>query len=113
MSKAIKNIATENPSYFLCSRRDIPGLIERAKAEAAKLLEEFSAFYTTSGKLTIHIEPIEYACGFSIGGKLKWDDQVIIEESDCGLLFLQLNEVMLNRMIRLGFPSGGIKEAAT
>lgn len=98
----------EKPSYFFCSRRDIPGLVEKAKAEAAQILKEFSMFYKTAGELAIEIEPIEYALGYSIGGKLTWDGETVLEESDCGLLFLHLNEVMLNRMIKLGFPSGGV-----
>lgn len=102
-----KTVETENPTYFFCSRRDIPGLVEKAKAEAEQILKEFSMFYKTAGKLDIEINPIQYALGFSIGGKLTWDGDTIMEESDCGLLFLHLNEVMLNRMIQLGFPSGG------
>lgn len=98
----------ENPTYFLCSRRDIPFLTEKAKNEAAQVLNEFSMFYRTAGKLAIEIKPIQYAMGFSIGGKLTWDGETVMEESDCGLLFLHLNEVMLNRMIQLGFPSGGV-----
>jgi hypothetical protein len=64
-------------------------------------------FYRTAGKLAIEIEPIQYAMGYSIGGKLTWDGEVVMQETDCGLLFLHLNEVMLNRMIQLGIPSYG------
>ena len=98
---------TENPTYFLCSRKDIPSLMEKAKKEATQILKEFSVFYRTAGELAIEINPIQYAMGFSIGGRLTWDGETVMEESDCGLLFLHLNEVMLNRMIQLGFPSGG------
>lgn len=103
-----QSVEIENPTYFFCSRRDIPGLVEKAKAEAAQILKEFSMFYRTAGELAIEIEPIQYALGFSIGGKLTWDGETVMEESDCGLLFLHLNEVMLNRMIKLGFLSGGV-----
>ena len=102
-----RTVEIETPTYFFCSRRDIPGLVEKAKAEAAQILKEFSMFYKTAGELAIEIEPVQYALGFSIGGKLTWDGETVMEESDCGLLFLHLNEVMLNRMIQLGFPSGG------
>ena len=97
----------ENPTYFLCARKDIPKLIEKANAEAAQILKEFAMFYKTAGELAIEIYPIQYPMGFSIAGKLTWDGKTVMEESDCGLLFLHLNEVMLNRMIQLGFPSGG------
>ena len=103
-----KTVEIETPTYFFCSRRDIPGLVEKAKAEAAQILKEFSMFYRTAGELAIEVAPIQYALGFSIGGKLTWDGETVMEESDCGLLFLHLNEVMLNRMIQLGFPSGGV-----
>lgn len=102
-----KEIEKEQPSTFLCSRRDIPYLVEKAKVEAVQILKEFSMFYRTAGELAIEINPIQYAMGYSIGGRLTWDGETVMEESDCGLLFLHLNEVMLNRMIQLGFPSGG------
>ncbi len=101
------NRETESSTYFFCSRRDIPKLVDKAKSEAAQILKEFSMFYKTAGELAIEIEPIQYALGFSIGGKLTWDGDTVMEESDCGLLFLHLNEVMLNRMIQLGIPSFG------
>lgn len=102
-----RKFETETPTYFLCGRKDIPVLMEKAKAEAAQILKEFSMFYRTAGELAIEINPIQYTMGFSIGGRLTWDGETVMEESDCGLLFLHLNEVMLNRMIQLGFPSGG------
>lgn len=102
-----KTVKIETPTYFFCSRRDIPAMVKKAKVEAAQILKEFSMFYKTSGELAIEINPIEYDLGFSIGGRLTWDGDTLMEESDCGLLFLHLNEVMLNRMIQLGFPSGG------
>ena len=40
-------MSEENPTYFLCGRRDIYGLMEKAKAEAAQILKEFSMFYRT------------------------------------------------------------------
>lgn len=107
MSNEKKIEKTENPTYFLCGRKDIPSLMKKAKVEAAQILKEFSMFYRTAGELAIEINPIQCAMGFSIGGRLTWDGETVMEENDCGLLFLHLNEVMLNRMIQLGFPSGG------
>lgn len=97
----------ERPTYFLCSRRDVPGLVKRAETEAARILKEFAEFYSTAGKLEIVIEPIQHPMGYSIGGRLTWDEETVVEESDCGLLFLQLNDVMINRMLQLGLPSFG------
>lgn len=95
----------KKPSYFLCCRSDIPGLVKRAETEAAQILQEFAEFYSTTGKLDIVIEPIQHPIGYSIGGRLTWNGETLIEESDCALLFLQLNDVMLNRMLQLEWPS--------
>lgn len=103
-----KAIELETPTTFLCGRRDIPNLTQKAKAEAEQILKEFAVFFKTAGQLAIEIYPIQYEMGFSIAGRLTWDGETVMEESDCELLFLHLNEVMLNRMIQLGFPSGGI-----
>lgn len=94
-------------SYFLCSKSEVPKLVAKAKAEADQILKEFSMFYRTAGTLSITIEPIQHGMGWSIGGKLLWDNSVVREESDCGLLFLTLNDVMINRMLQLGIPSFG------
>lgn len=102
-----KSLEIEKPTYFFCGRRDIPSLVKKAKAEAVQILKEFAIFYKTTGKLGIEIEPIQYELGFSIGGKLTWDGETVMQENCCDLLFLHLNEVMINRMIELGFPSGG------
>lgn len=102
-----KNMEIESPTYFLCCRKDIPDLVKKARIEADQILKEFSMFYRTAGELAIEIYPVQYVMGFSIAGKLTWDGETIMEESDCGLLFLHLNEVMLNRMIQMGIPSGG------
>lgn len=110
MSNSIKVLAEEHPTYFLCSHRDIPSLVAKAEAEAEQILKEFSMFYKTTGDLTIKIEPVQFVCGFGIGGKLLWGGTPILEENDCGLLFLHLNEIMLNRMIQLGVPSFGQKK---
>ena len=107
MANSRRVLAEDHPTYFLCSRRDIPGLVAKSEEEAEQILKEFSVFYKTAGELTIKIEPIQYTCGFSIGGKLLWDGEPVLEEKDCGLLFLHLNDVMLNRMIQLGIPSFG------
>lgn len=103
-------MSQEHPTYFLCSRIDVPVLVERAKTEAEQLLKEFETFYNTAGKLGITIEPKPCLRGYSINGKLTWDGKTISEESDCGLIFLELNNIILSRMIQLGFPSFG-KEA--
>lgn len=113
MSNSIKAFAEEGPMYFLCSRRDLPAFVAKAEAEAAQILKEFSMFYKTAEELAIKIEPIQYACGVSIGGRLTWGGQTLMDESDCGLLFLHLNEVMLNCMIQLGIPSRQTEGGAT
>lgn len=104
---AYHTLKDDSPTYFLCSRSDVPELVEQAKAEATQILKEFSMFYKTAGTLAIEIEPIQYQMGWAIGGKLTWDGETVVEETDVGLLFLHLNEVMLNRMIQLSIPSMG------
>lgn len=92
----------ENSTYFLCKRSDVPRLIEKANSEAKEILRDFAMYYKTAGVLSIEPYPIEYPMGWAIGGKLKWDDTVLLDETDCGLVFLHINELILKRMIELG-----------
>ncbi len=107
--KILHQQAEENPSYFMCGRKSLPQLIKKAKQEADKILAEFSAFFDTNGKLGIEIAPIDHGgITYSIAATLTWDGEPMQKQDDpCDLLFLQLNNLMLNRMIQLGIPSGG------
>jgi hypothetical protein len=101
--KTIKEHAEEKPSYFMCGRRSVKRLVEKAQNEAEKLLREFKAFYT--GDIGIRIEPKEHDLCWSITATLTVNGEEVKTEDPCDLLFLELNELMLKRMIQLGIPS--------
>lgn len=102
-------------SYFLCSKRTVSKLVEKATAEAKQILKEFNEFYDIKGNLKILIKPTPYVRGWGIGAKLLYDDEVVLEESDCSLLFLHLNNMMLDRMLKdpefLKFRNSSNKES--
>lgn len=99
--------ADEHPTYFMCGKKSIPALVEKAKKEAAQLLEELKLFYTFAGEVDIVIEPIHHELCYSIGATLTWNGKAIKSEDTCDLLFLELNELMLNRMLKSGMVSFG------
>ncbi len=99
----IKENAEQNPSsavwrseYFMCGRRSVRKLVEKAQAEADKLLREFKAFY--AGDIGIRIEPKEHDLCWSITATLTVNGEDVKTEDPCDLLFLELNELMLQRM---------------
>ena len=94
-----RRFGEENPSYFFCQRRHVPELVKRAKTEAAAILKEFSLYYQAAGTLEIVIEPIQHVTCWSIGATLTWDGQPVKKEDSADLLFLELNELMLKRLI--------------
>lgn len=97
-------------TYFMCSRRSLPRLVEKAKTEAEKILAEFAMFYDTHGKLGIDIEPVTHGGGFSysVAATLTWDGKPMQKRDDpCDLLFLQLNELMMKRLLELRAMRGG------
>lgn len=106
--KIVRQRAEEHPSYFMCGKKSLPLLIEEAEKEAEQMLKEFSAFYDTRGKLGIKIEPIDHAgiC-YSVGATLTWGGLPMRKPDDpCSLLFLELNNAIINRMIQLGMVGG-------
>lgn len=92
-------------TYFFCAKREIPALVKKAEAEAEIVLKDFKQFFKTSGELQIKIEPIEHVMCWSIGATLTWDGSPIQSEDDASLLFLALNEMILDRMLKSGMPS--------
>lgn len=105
--KILKERADDNPTYFMCGKKSIPALVEKAKAEAVQLLKELKAFYSFAGDVDIVIEPVQHDLCYSIGATLMWNGEAIKSEDTCDLLFLELNELMLNRMLKSGMVSFG------
>lgn len=64
----------------------------------------------THGKLGIDIEPVTHGGGFSysVAATLTWDGKPMQKRDDpCDLLFLQLNELMMKRLLELRAMRGG------
>ena len=100
----------EHPSYFSCTTRDVPRLVEKAKQEAEKILREFSEFYV--GDIGIEIGTKRHGICWSITGTLTVNGETVKTEDPCDLLFLDLNTLMMKRMIDCGMVSfGGEKKA--
>ena len=103
----------EKPSYFMCGKKDIPELTLKAKEEAEQILREFCVFFRPARPISIEIYTAEHPTCYSIGARLIWDGvDVIRDENTCDLLFIDLNNLILKRMLELGFPSMG-KEPET
>ncbi len=100
-----KEYCEQHPDYFACGERSVPGLVEKAKTEAEQILKEFAMFYR--GDIGITIEPKFHDLCWSITATLTVNGEPVRTEDPCDLLFLHLNELMLNRMIQLGIPQRG------
>lgn len=99
--------AEERPTYFMCGKRSLPALMDKARAEADQLLKELQMFYTFGGKVEIEIFPVDHELSYSVGAKLTFDGALVRAEDTCDLLFLTLNNLMLNRMLKSGIVSFG------
>lgn len=103
--KVHKKYVEEHPDYFACGKKDLPRLVEKAKKEAAQILNEFSMFYV--GDIGIEIGVKEYPICWSITATLTVNGKPVKTENPCDLLFLELNNLMLNRMLKGGMVSFG------
>lgn len=93
----IKKHAQKKPSYFMCGQRSVNRLVDKAKEEADKILCELRAFY--KGNIGIAIEPKEHDLCWSITATLTVNGENVKTEDPCDLLFLELNELMLKKII--------------
>lgn len=100
----------EHPDYFSCTTRDVPRLVEKAKQEAEKILRELSDFYV--GNIGIEIGTKRHGMCWSITGTLTVNGETVKTEDPCDLLFLELNELMLKRMLESGMVSFGRETSA-
>lgn len=100
----------EHPDYFSCTIRDVPRLVEKAKQEAEKILREFYEFYT--GNIGIDVGTKRHGICWSITGTLTVNGAVVKTEDPVDLLFLELNELMMKRMLESGMISFGRETCA-
>lgn len=87
-------------SYFLCRRSETAELIKKAEQERDKILNELKTFYT--GNIGIRIYAADHVEGASIAGDLTVNGEICRQYDPVDLCFLELNELMLKRMIELG-----------
>lgn len=89
--------AEDEPNFFMCGAKSLKRMKEKAREQADKLLQELREFYT--GDITIEITEVEWATCWSVGAILKVNGKKCREYDTADLLFLDLNELMLKRII--------------
>lgn len=99
----------EENTYFLCRRSATKELVEKAERERDRILGELRAFFI--GDIGITIYPIAHVIGNSIAGDLTVNGETCRTYDPVDLCFLELNELMMKRMLEAGMVSMG-KEAA-
>ena len=92
-------------SYFMCRKAELDTLVSQARADAAALLTELSAFYR--GDIAIDIVPEQHGVCWSVGADLRVNGELVRHEDVCDLLFLDLNSLMLGRLLKSGRLSMG------
>lgn len=97
--KLIKENADENPNYFLCSRKHVARLKLQAEKEAEEIMRDFFCYY--SGDIKIIIEEKEHPMGWSIAARLLVNGETVREEDPCDLLFIDMNQLVLKRMLEI------------
>lgn len=97
--RVIADGANERPSYFMCGSNNKEFLKTQAQKDADLLLKDFQQYY--SGNFSIKTKIVDHDLCYSIGGTLLVNGNVCREYDDIELLFLDLNELMLKRLIRM------------
>ena len=98
----------DHSTNFICSKKDIPRLTEAAKVEAEQILRDFHVYFRPDRPVSIEIYTVEHPLCYSIGARLLWNgDDVIRDESCCDLLFIDLDQMILKRMVELGITYNG------
>ena len=85
---------------FLCARSEVKDLLAAAEKDSRIILNELKAFL--NGDIDIKIYEVEHPMGFSIAGDLTVNGEVCRHYEPVDLCFLDLNEIMLKKMIEAG-----------
>ena len=91
----IQKIAQERPNYFMCSKSSVPWMLQRARKEVEELLTDFRRYF--SGTFSVDLRAVECGLCWKICATLKVNDKVCREYEELDFLFIDLNQLMLNR----------------
>ena len=86
---------------MIYSHKEANQKIEELKIESAKIIEEFKIYYNTNKPIGIRYEAILTPMGWAIDSYLLFGDTVIRKYNVPELANLELNELMLNRILQL------------
>ena len=75
--------------------------IEELKIESAKIIKEFKIYFNTAKPISIKYEAILTPMGWAIDSYLLFGDTVMRKYNVPELANLELNELMLNRILQL------------
>ena len=86
---------------MIYSRTDVDKWIEELKIESTKIIEEFKTYFNTAEPIEIKYEAILTPMGWTIDSYLLFGNTVIKKYNVPELANLELNEMMLNRILQL------------
>ena len=86
---------------MIYSRTAADKRIEELKIESTKIIEEFKTYFNTAEPIEIKYETILTPMGWAIDSYLLFGNNVIKKYNVPELANLELNEMMLNRILQL------------
>lgn len=89
----------EANNYYLSDKAHVDDLVKRAEQEAKKIIEEFKLYYDCD--LSIEITVDKYYMGYGIGAVMKVGGDEVRKYDDCGVCFLDLHIMIMQRMLDL------------
>lgn len=86
---------------MIYTQKDANKKIEELKIESAKIIEEFKIYFNTSEPIGIRYEAILTPMGWAIDSYLLFGNTIMRKYNVPELANLELNELMLNRILQL------------
>lgn len=87
----------QSGTTFLCAKCEVPNLIKQAGQEKEKILRELRLFYP--GDIDVKIHEVRHVMGTSVAATLMVNGETVREYDPVDLCFLDLNELMLKRIL--------------
>lgn len=86
---------------MIYSKKDANQKIEELKIESAKIIEDFKIYFNTAEPIGIRYETVLTPMGWVIDSYLLFGESVLRKYNVPELANLELNELILNRLLQL------------
>ena len=95
----MQDVERKPGNSLLCTKAELPEIMRRLERQRLDAIKDVSVFFL--GDIDIRLEPTKYVTGWGVEATLTVNGETVRHYMTAGLCFLELNLLVLEKIIEL------------